>query len=151
MPSSPFNFFRELEHAGKVLQASGSLNDFFGSLQHMLGGGPRVSVQELEDKVRVLVEAPGLTRSNRKKWSYRIQDQVLFIKGEMMVEQAVGHAQGEDDNERHEEQFTRGVPLPVAVRSRPKSVQYENGVVTLLFQKRNGRPNEPWHDLYWDR
>jgi HSP20 family molecular chaperone IbpA len=151
MEQFPFDWFKELEQVGKAIQTSNSWGEFLGNVQHMIAGSPRASVHDLGDRIKVIVEAPGLSQRQRHQWNFRVADQTLFLKGTLNQEKMVSNDNGSYYSEHVNQTFTKQIPFPAPVKRVPISVDYQNGLVQLIFEKQVSRFNEKWYPLKWNK
>lgn len=109
--------------------------------------GPKVHVHDLGKTLRLVIEAPGLPKKTFHEWAVRVLDQAIVLRGQYDVEQMVENNSGGFYREKRAERFTRMVPIPYPVRRRPSSVRYEDGLLTVVFDKQRGEGEEGWIPL----
>lgn len=132
----------------QIKQLIQSGNHLFRQLDDLWNLSPKVDVHEQGNKVKVVVEAPGLMNGrNRHQWAIRIVDQNLFLRGQMDVKESARNDFGGYHGRRRTEQFTRVIPLPAPVLRKPSSVDYADGRVTIVLEKQKGRTDDDWHPL----
>lgn len=137
----------------RVKQWLQSGDQFFQQIHALWNGGPRVDVYEHGDKVKVVVEAPGLMNAaNKHQWAVKVIDQHLHLRGALQVQQSVRSEPGRTYSERREEEhFTKIVPLPAPVHRKPLNVRYDDGLVTILFAKRKDAVQDDWQPIDFTR
>jgi HSP20 family molecular chaperone IbpA len=132
-----------LEQIKHLLQSGDQL---FMQFNELWKQNPKVDVHEQGNKVKVLIEAPGLDR-NRHQWAFRVTDQQLCIRGQLDVQETATSDWGSTFSHRNSQQFTRIIPLPVPVHRKPSSVHYSDGLVTIVLEKQQGFDDDGWRAL----
>ncbi|MFD2671745.1 Hsp20/alpha crystallin family protein [Marinicrinis sediminis] len=110
--------------------------------------GPRVDVQDTHNGIKVLIEAEDVPAYLRKKWAVKVMDQQLFIRGERKEETLLSHYSGQG-SKKQVQSFTRVIPLPFEVKAKPSSVQYDNGVVIVRFDRKASHRGDRWHSIWF--
>jgi HSP20 family molecular chaperone IbpA len=137
--------FEGLERMKQWLQSG---DQFIQQVNALWNSGPRVDVYDTGDKVKVVIEAPGLMNAaNKHEWAVRIIDQSLVLRGNLQVAQSAHSDFGRTYSERHYEQFTKIVPLPAPVERKPSSIRYEDGLLTILLAKRKEDADDEWYRI----
>jgi HSP20 family molecular chaperone IbpA len=128
-------------------------DQFFQQIHALWNNGPRVDVYEHGDKVKVVIEAPGLMNAaSKNQWAVKVSEQNLFLRGRLHMQQSVRSDPGRTYSERREEeQFMKIIPLPAPVHQKPTSVRYDDGLVTILFEKRRDAVEEIWQPIDFTR
>lgn len=141
--------FEGLERMKQWLQSG---DQFFQQVNALWNSGPRVDVYDSGDKVLVIIEAPGLMNAASKhQWAVRVVDQSLVLRGQLQIDQSARNDFGRTYSERRDEQFTKVVPLPASVERKPSSVRYDDGLVTIVLDKRKDDPGDDWHRIEFSR
>jgi HSP20 family molecular chaperone IbpA len=141
--------FEGLERMKQWLQSG---DQFIQQVNALWNSGPRVDVYDAGDKVKVVIEAPGLMNAaNKHQWAVRVVDQSLVLRGKLQVDQSAQSDFGRTYSERHYEQFTKIVPLPASVERKPFSVRYEDGLLTIVLVKRKDEEGDEWHRIDFPR
>jgi HSP20 family molecular chaperone IbpA len=141
--------FDGLERVKQWLQSG---DQFFQQVNALWNSGPRVDVFDVGGKVKVIIEAPGLMNAaGRHEWAVRVIEQSLMLRGLLQIEESARSDYGRTYSERREEHFTKIIPLPVPVESKPASVRYADGLVTVLLNKRQDGSGDEWHRIDFGR
>ncbi|MFC0212357.1 Hsp20/alpha crystallin family protein [Paenibacillus chartarius] len=127
-------------------------DQFFQQMQALWHNGPRAEVYETEDKVKVVIEAPGLmTAAGKHQWAVRVVEQSLMLRGKLHMQQSVRSDYGRTYSERHDEHFTKIIPLPAPVENKPSLIRYDDGLVTIVLKKRKDVTIDEWHPIDLNR
>lgn len=136
----------------RVKQWLQSGDQFFQQIHALWNSGPRVDVYEQGDKVKVVIEAPGLMNAASKhQWAVKVVDQSMYLRGKLQAQQSFRNDHGHTYGERQEEQFTKIIPLPAPVLRKPSSVRYDDGLVTVVFEKRKEAADDEWQPIDFSR
>lgn len=109
--------------------------------------GPKVHVQDLGKSLRVVVEAPGLPKRRLQDWAVRVLDHTVVLRGQYDAEYMVDNDSGGYYREKRVEQFTRSVSIPYPVKRRPSQVRYEDGLLTVVFDRQQSGSDADWIPL----
>ncbi|KIL39795.1 hypothetical protein SD70_18035 [Gordoniibacillus kamchatkensis] len=141
--------FEGLERMKQWLQSG---DQFFQQVHALWNSGPRVDVYDTGDKVKVVIEAPGLMNAaSRHQWAVRVIDHNLVLRGQLHIDQSARSDYGRTYSERRDEQFTKIVPLPAPVERKPSAVRYDDGLVTIVLDKRKDDAGDEWHRIDFSR
>ncbi|KIL37611.1 hypothetical protein SD71_03125 [Cohnella kolymensis] len=132
-----------LEQIKHLLQSGDQLFRQFNELWRQY---PKTDVQEQGNKLKVIIDAPGLDR-NRHQWLFRVEDRQLHLRGQLDVQESVTGDRGNRFSQRMSEQFTTVIPLPAPVHRNPSSVHYSDGRVTIVLEKQRGFDQDGWRSL----
>ena len=113
----------------------------------MVSGRSEAEVYDEGKQVRVVLEAPGLTRDTGMKWAHRIVNGQLLLRGILDVEKSVRTQGGRFYSERQSERFLKLIPLPAPIKAKPSAVRYRNGLLELTFDKRRSKKTP--HGMSW--
>lgn len=146
------DFLYEVEKIHRSLRKAIRFGEhFLGRMQQQLPewfqGGPKAEVYDEGKQVRVVLEAPGLTRDTGMKWAHRIVNGQLLLRGVLDVEKSVRTQGGRFYSERQSERFLKLIPLPAPIKAKPSAVRYRNGLLELTFDKRRSEKDSPWYEL----
>lgn len=144
------DFLYEMEKFHRSLRKALRIGeDMLGMMQDQIPswfqGGPKAEVYDEGKRVRVVLEAPGMHKNVRMKWSHRIIDGHMVLRGQYNVEQTLATQSGKYYSERNHQHFVKWIPLPASVRRKPAAIRYRNGLVELLFDK-SDRADSRWYD-----
>ncbi len=118
---------------------------FLDLFEGVIGHGPKAIVQEQNNTVKIIVDAPGLSRKSLKDWNIRVMNQTALLKGRFEPPMEAGVAYYGD---RRADTFTKVIPLPYQVETSPTSVKYRNGTLTITLQKRRSEQTDGWVPLH---
>lgn len=113
----------------------------------MIKEGPKAEVIDQGKRISIFIEAPGLSKSQLSKWSYRTSGRHFYLRGLIDIEQSVRDRMGRYYSERRQERFTRYIPLPAPVHNRMRFFDCENGLVCLKFDKHTQGGDGVWQDF----
>ncbi len=139
-PSNPFIELQRMQQdmermMGNIIQhaAIPFQNIDIGSSADYL---PSADMEETKDKVIYQFDIPGLEKD---KIQAKVQNGILLIQGERKSEkQKEDTAQGFYSSEIRYGSFSRSMPLPPYVDEGSVEASYENGVLTVTFDKLEG-------------
>ncbi|MFZ4682311.1 MAG: Hsp20/alpha crystallin family protein [Terrimicrobiaceae bacterium] len=116
-------------HFDRLSSLRDILDSAFQLSSHSPGWTPALDVSEDDDKVSVVLDAPGLKKEN---FDISLQDDVLTISGERKSEQREGES---FRSERFFGAFSRSVTLAAPVKGDQVTASYEDGVLTVTLPK----------------
>lgn len=137
----PDDLFKELERMHrsliKILNMGEKVLDHVQKSMPNWFRGPKTEVYDEGYKVRVVVEAPGLSPKSGITWSVKAIDRHhLALRG----------VTGES-----EEEFIKLITVPSPVKRKPMAVTVSGGLVDLEFVKTNsGRIDDRWTSFTLD-
>lgn len=146
------DFLYEVEKIHRSLRKAIRFGEhFLGRMQEQLPewfqGGPKAEVYDVGRQVKVVLEAPGLTKDAGMRWAHRILGDQLVLRGSLQMEKSVRTQSGRFYSERQNGQFLKLVPLPAPVKPRPASIRYRNGLLELKFDKRKSHADSDWYEF----
>lgn len=94
------------------------------------GFRPRADIVESEEKTRILIDLPGLSK---KEVYLSVKDDVLMVKGERVIE--IGEKESLKSRERKKGAFSRSFALPAGVKNSDIKATFSNGVLEISFPK----------------
>ncbi|NLM09633.1 MAG: Hsp20/alpha crystallin family protein [Clostridiaceae bacterium] len=92
---------------------------------------PRVDVYEIEDKIVVKAEIPGVSKEDLNIY---VNENSIRLSGQTRREKDF-----RDENAYHSERyygsFSRTIPLPVEVKSEAANASYKDGILSITLPK----------------
>ncbi|CAM3685921.1 hypothetical protein [Marinicrinis lubricantis] len=137
---------KELEQLWKQLEKSEISKQWIKPFAEWMNT-PKVEVLPDRRFTKIWIEAPGLTPSNRKKWAYKVIGDQLLIRGILNTEYSAVSDLGGWHKESQRSSFTKSIPLPYPVKSKPNAVRYADGVLALTFERKDTKHDQDWQGL----
>lgn len=109
--------------------------------------GPMISVRDQGDSVALVVEAPGMNKSQLKQWAIQVNGRTVHLRGITDFEQTVRSDTGSSVKQAASSQFVKSVALPYDVVPKPSSVDLKEGVITIVLNKQKSAKSEGWRSL----
>ncbi|NBI27536.1 Hsp20/alpha crystallin family protein [Chengkuizengella marina] len=128
----------------KALKVS---EDMVGKINQLFLDGPKTEVFDKGNKVIIILEMPGIQKQKKIDFSVRSTGKNMYLKGFLNQQVKVSNY-GQFYSERRNEDFTRYIPLPSAVKRRPVSIKYKDGLLKMVFQKKKDASENKWYDFH---
>lgn len=109
--------------------------------------GPMMSVRDQGDSVALVVEAPGMNKSQLKQWAIQVTGRTAHLRGHTDFEQTVRSDSGSSLKQASSSQFVKSIALPYEVVPKPSSVELKDGVVTIVLDKQKSVKSDGWRNL----
>ncbi|MDP5275721.1 Hsp20/alpha crystallin family protein [Chengkuizengella axinellae] len=125
----------------KALKVS---EDMVGQINQLFLDGPKTEVIEKGKKVVVILEVPGMEKEKKTDFSVRSTGKNMYLKGFLHQDASIS---GHFYSERRNVNFTRYIPLPSAVKEKPLSIKYQEGLLKLVFDKKKDESENKWYNF----
>lgn len=115
------------------------------AIDEFRGPDPQVRIYEGERQIKVVVNP--VPEQKVRRWSVRVADDRLFVKGQYSVETAVRDDHGTEVAETRSDEFIKVVRLPSPVEAKPISSRKEGETLIVSFTKKKDPFSSTWYDL----
>lgn len=126
-------------------QVAKTSQQFKKALDEFRGPEPQVRLYESERQIKVVVHP--VPEQKVRRWSVRVADDRLFVRGLYTVEVTVQDDRGHNFSEYRTDEFIKAVRLPAAVEPKPHSCRKEGETLVVAFTKRKEQPASGWYEL----
>lgn len=126
-------------------QVAKTSQQFKKALDDFRGPEPEVRVYEGDRQVKVVVHP--VPEQKVRKWSVRVAEDRLFVRGLYSVEASVEDDAGNQAFETRSDEFVKAVRLPVPVEMKPHSFRKEGETLIVTFAKKKDGLFSGWYEL----
>jgi HSP20 family molecular chaperone IbpA len=109
------------------------------------GPEPQVHLYESDRQIKVVVNP--VPEQKVRRWSVRVADERLFVRGLYTAEASVQDKEGNGYKESRSDEFVKAVRLPAPVEAKPYAYRKEGETLVVTFIKKKESPSSGWYDL----